>query len=79
MSAEIRIDELLIRVPGLTRQEAAEFGQQVAKLLAAKLSPGLEARHFGAIRLKAQMPAGASKARLAELVADEIAEKLSCG
>ena len=79
MGAEVRIDELVIRVPGLTREEAREFAQQVAKLLVAKLSSGAESRHYGAIRVKARMPAGTSKAKLAELVSDEIAESLSCG
>ena len=35
---QVRIDELRLRVPGLTREQAYQLGQEVAQRLAAELS-----------------------------------------
>ena len=77
MDAEaIRIDELRLRVPGLSEAEAQEVGREIARRIADGLPPRYREEHLGLLDLKISMPFGIPKERLAEQIAAQILEKL---
>jgi hypothetical protein len=66
-----RIHDLHLRVPGLQREEAGRFGQEVARRVAEGLPSG-RTLELGALDLRVQVAAGTPRERLAEVVAERI-------
>jgi hypothetical protein len=75
-SETARIHNLHLRVPGLNREEAMRFGNEVARRVAEGLPRG-RTLELGALDLKVRVPAGTPKDRLAQVVADRILVGLS--
>ncbi len=67
-----RVEELCLRIPGLTRTEAQQVGRDVAERLAQGVSPRTRVQHLGALDLKVTIPHGTPKAQLAQMIADSI-------
>jgi hypothetical protein len=72
----VRIDELRLRVPGLSEPEARRLGEDVARRVADGLAAHGRVEHLGLLDLRISMPSGVSKERLAERIAEEILKKL---
>lgn len=75
-SDEIRIDQLRLRVPGLTEEEARKLGAEIARRVADALPPHRRVEHLGSLDLHIAVPSGTSKDRLAERIAEEILKRL---
>lgn len=71
-----RVDELHIRVPGLTAEEGSRFGAEVARRVADGLSPGGGRKVVSELDIRVTVPAGTDRTRLAEAVARRILESL---
>jgi hypothetical protein len=77
MPAEaVRIDELILRAPGLTEEVARRMGEEVARRVAGSLRPYGRVARLGALELRLTIPYGIPHERLAEQVALAILEKL---
>ena len=75
-SDEIRIDQLRLRVPGLTEQEGRQLGEEIARRVADALPTHGRVEHLGSLDLRISVPSGTSKHRLAERIAEEILKRL---
>jgi hypothetical protein len=75
-SDEIRIDQLRLRVPGLTQQEAHNLGEEVARRVADALPAYGRVEHLASLDLRIFMPSGTPKDQLAEGIAKEILKRL---
>jgi hypothetical protein len=71
----LEIEELILRVPGYTREEARQLGQEVARRVADGLSEGGNG-HLGALDLRVNVPPGTSRSQLAKLIAEAILKGL---
>lgn len=67
----IRIDELRLRVRGLSAGEAKSFGEEVARRVAAGLPLSGRQERLGVVDLRVALPQGTSKDRLARAVAEK--------
>jgi hypothetical protein len=77
MAAEkIRIDELHLRVPGLSREEARQLGEEVALRLATDLRGSARSQHLGSLELRTTVAQGASRDELTRQIADAIRRAL---
>ena len=73
MAAErIRIDELHLRVPGLSREEARRLGEEVALRLAKDLQGSVRPQLLGSLELRMTAAHGASRDELTRQIADAI-------
>ena len=77
MAAEtVRIDELVLRVPGLGKEEAQRLGQEVVQRIADRLPPQVRLRHLRALDLRVAISVRTPRRKLAQLITDPILEKL---
>ena len=77
MPAEtVRIDDLHLRVPGVSAEEARQLGEEVARRVAEELSVQGRVEHLGALDLRLSVPKGMPRDRLSEEIARAIIEKL---
>ena len=77
MSAEsIHIDELRLRIPGLTEAEARRLGEEIARRVAEELPAHGSLRRLSLVDMRLSIPAGVSKDQLAARIADEILNRL---
>jgi hypothetical protein len=77
MPAEtVRIDDLHLRVPGVSAEEARQLGEEVARLVAEDLSVQGRVEHLGALDLRVSVAQGMPRNRLAEEIARAIVETL---
>lgn len=72
----IRIDELRLRIPGLTEHEARRLGQEIARRVAEELPPESRTERLSLLELRIPLPTGVPKDRLAARIAQEIVKKL---
>jgi hypothetical protein len=75
-SDEIRIDQLCLRIPGLTGQEAHQLGEEVARRVADALPAYGRVEHLGSLDLRIFVRAGTPKDQLAQRIAEEILKRL---
>jgi hypothetical protein len=73
----VKIDELRLRVHGLSRREAGQLGEQVARELAAQLPASAAPRHIGSIHVRVKARAGDSPGRLSTTIAGSIARRIA--
>lgn len=73
----VRIDELVLRVPGLGREEAQHLGQEVARHVADGLPPQIRPTHLRALDLRVAIPAMTPRERMAKSITDAILERLA--
>lgn len=77
MGAElIRIDELRLRIPGLTEAEARRLGEEITRRVAEELPAGGSPGRLSLVDLRLSIPAGVSKDQLAVRIAKEILNQL---
>jgi hypothetical protein len=72
----VRIGELHLRVPGLSREEARQMGEEVARRVADGLPSCGCVSQLGALDLRLSIPRATPRDRLAENIAQAIIEKL---
>jgi hypothetical protein len=75
-SDEIRIDQLCLRIPGLTGQEARRLGEEVTRRVAEALPLLGRVEHLGLLDLRIYVPSGTCRERLAERIAEEILKRV---
>lgn len=68
----MRVNELRLRVPGLSAEEGRAFGEDVARRVAETLSQQMNPRQLGALTLKVRLPAGTPHNQVAGAVAKAI-------
>jgi len=66
------IEELFLRLPGLSRDAARAISREVAERVGAGLAEALPSRSLGALDLRLTVRAGASRDEMVESVADAI-------
>ena len=66
------IEELFLRLPGLTREEARAVSRDVAERVGSGLAAALPPRSLGALELRLSVRAGASREEMVEAVAQAI-------
>jgi hypothetical protein len=79
MSATIEIGNLLLKIPGLSPDEARGLGEEVAHRLsvrAAELPVWNRVRRFEALDVSLSLPPGASRQQLAGLIVESIWERI---
>lgn len=72
----VRIDELQLRVPGLSLEEGRRLGEEVARHVADRLPPGGRIEELGALSVRLTIPFGTPRDRLAIAIAQTILERL---
>jgi hypothetical protein len=72
----VRIDELHLRVPGLSADEARRLGEEVARRVADALPVEGRVEHLGALDLRLTVAYGTPRDRLAAEIARVILQKL---
>ena len=72
----VQIEELILRVPGISEEEAGTMGNEVAQLVADGLTSQQEDRHFGVLDMRVTIPPGTSRTRMAKLIAEAISKGL---
>ena len=68
----LTIEELVLRVPGMNKEEAGSLGNEVSSLVADGLPAQHGDRHLGAIDLRVTVPPGTLQSQLAKLIAEAI-------
>ena len=57
----VRINELRIRVPGMSAEEGHVFGQELTQAIAQGLPPQVKSQGLGVLNLRVRVPSGASR------------------
>ncbi len=71
----IQIDDLVLRVPGYSQDEALQLAGEVAKQVAANLPEGMKGGRIPAIDIKLQTP-HSGKDEMAKAISKQIIEKI---
>jgi hypothetical protein len=77
MANSTRIDQLHLRVPGLSREQANHFGITVAQQLARQLPAITRSGNLSALRVRLTIPTGTPRERLGSVIAAGIIKKIS--
>ena len=72
----IHIEEFILRMPGLSEEDAHSVAREVAISISDGLSTRQLDRHIGTLDLKVAIPQGASHCRMATLIAESILKGL---
>jgi hypothetical protein len=72
----IEINDLLLRIPGLSREEAGNLGKEIAKRIASGLPPGVNSRYINHMDLQLSVPTGTSYTGMAERISKAILERI---
>ena len=72
----VRIDQLHLRVSGLSEPEARRLGEDVSRRVAFGLPPDGRTEHLGLLNLRISIPSGVARERLVERIAEEILKSL---
>ncbi|MDQ3546109.1 MAG: hypothetical protein M3429_06280 [Verrucomicrobiota bacterium] len=73
----MQIDNLNLRIPGISRGEARGIGKEVAERVAASLPVDGKRQRLGALSLRVNVPVGTPRDQMAKLIALSILEKLT--
>jgi len=77
MEAEvIRIDELRLRVPGLSEDEARKLAVEVTRRIAERILEAGKEFSLGRLDLRISVPQGIGRDRLAKEISEEILRRL---
>lgn len=68
----VKIEEMRLRVPGISADEARGLGEEVARRIADGLPVVNGTRQLGALRLRVTVPEGTSRDQMASLIAETI-------
>ncbi len=77
MTNSIRIDQLHLRVPGMSREEANHLGITVAQQLARQLPALTRSGNLSGLHVRLAIPTGTPRECLSSVVAAGIAKKIS--
>ena len=77
MTDRVIIEELFLRLPGLTAEAARAVSREVAERIGHGLGTALPARSLGALDIKVTARPGASRDELVELVAAAVLKALT--
>jgi len=77
MTDRVIIEELFLRLPGLTAEAARAVSREVAERIGHGLAAALPARSLGALDIKVTARPGASRDELVELVAAAVLKALT--
>jgi hypothetical protein len=72
----LQIDELVLRVPGLSEEEGRGLGEEVVRRVVDGLPAQQRDRRLGALDLSVSVPVGTSRSRMATLIAEAIVKGL---
>ena len=72
----IQIDELVLRVPGMSNDEGRRLGQEVAERVSAQLPESSSDQRIGELTIRLTTSPGASRSQLAEAIAEQILQQL---
>jgi hypothetical protein len=72
----VRIEELRLRIPGLSVEEARQVGQNIARHLADAIPAHGKTERLGALVVRTEIPAGTPREQLAGAIARAILENL---
>ena len=73
----VQIENLNLRVPGLSREDGRKMGEEVAERVAASLPASGKRYRLGALDLRVNVPVGTPGDQIAKLIALSILEKLT--
>jgi hypothetical protein len=68
----VRINDLRLRVPGLTEDEGRVLGEEVARVLSEGLPEWIVDRELAALDLKVKIPAGTPRSDIGRIVGQHI-------
>jgi hypothetical protein len=71
------IENLCLRIPGLSAEESRRLGEEIAQRLAGRLPARRTPLCLDALNLHLTVPVGTERGRLAELITAAILEKLA--
>ena len=77
MTNRARIDQLHLRVPGLSREQGKHLGITVARQLARQLPGITRSGKLSALRVRLTIPTGTPRERLGSVIAAGIIKKIS--
>ena len=72
----VQIQELILRVPGLDKDEAGALGNEVANLIAQSISPGWQGAEIPHLSIHIPESAISDKNALAAVIASRIIEEI---
>jgi hypothetical protein len=72
----VQIDQLQLRIPGLSRKEGRRMGEEVAERISQSLPADGKNQQLGALTMRVKLPVGTPRDQIAKLIALSILEKL---
>lgn len=72
-----RIEDLVLRIPGLRVEEARRIAADIARRVAERLPAATRPLHLGALDLRVTVPRGTPPSELAATIATEIVRRLT--
>jgi len=72
----IRIEELRLRIPGLTQVEARRLAEDITRRVSEQIKPGGPVRRYSLLNMHLSIPIGVSGEQLASRIAEEIVARL---
>lgn len=72
----LRMEELILRVPGCSEDEARNLGEKVARYVADGLPAQQEDKHLGALDLRVTIPPEIPQGHMAEIISEAILKGL---
>jgi len=73
---DFKIEDFVLRVPGLSEEEAGILGQDVAQQVADSLADYQNVRHLGALHLRVSVPHGTSRTDMSKVISEAILKGL---
>lgn len=69
---EVKIEELVLRLPGEYEDQAQNTGMEITKQVAEKLPEAIQNRHLDSLSLKIEISQGTSQSELTKLISEAI-------
>jgi len=68
----VEIQELLLRIPSLSAEDARRLGEEVARQIADKIPAGVGSRYIENIDLRLSLPSGTSRKKMVDIISTRI-------
>lgn len=75
-SNSVQIENLNLRIPGLSREEGRRVGEEVAERVSDSLPADGKRLRLGALSLRVNVPVGTPRDQIAKMIALSILERL---
>ena len=72
----VQIENLHLRIPGISREEGRGMGEEVAERISQSLPGDGKRQRLGALTMRVKLPVGTPRDQIAKLIALSILEKL---